>query len=360
MTFSDECALSCYKQIAALDEEHNISIVQHKTSNEIYVKKILTVYNPEIYGYLKNNHIKGLPEIIETVEDDGKLIVIEEYISGKTLRSLLDDGNRFSEKQAVETVLQLCEIVQRLHNASPVIVHRDIKPSNIVITSDGEVKLLDMNAARFSVREGPQDTALLGTVGYAAPEQYGFGTSGVQTDIYSIGILLNEMLIGLSPREKLASGRLGEIIGKCTKIDPKDRYSSVEELTAALKCYQDADGMPAMKKVKYNKWAPPGFRSSDTTHMAIALIGYVMLFIISLTMTVKNAKSETDLWLNRIASILSGLAVVGVSCNYLDIWNLLRIDRIKNRFLRLIAVIFADAAVLFIVLLTMSLIESGL
>lgn len=90
---------------------------------------------------------------------------------------------------------ELCEILEKLHSANPPIVHRDIKPSNIIITNYDHVILLDFNAAKYFTDPNTSDTILLGTKGYAAPEQYGFGSSTPQTDIYAVGILLKELVI---------------------------------------------------------------------------------------------------------------------------------------------------------------------
>ena len=79
-----------------------------------------------------------------------------------------------------------------------------------------------------------EDTSLLGTYGYAAPEQFGFGSSNAQTDLYSVGVLLCEMITGHLPKEGLPEGKVGEIIRKCTRIDPEDRYASVDDLLEVL------------------------------------------------------------------------------------------------------------------------------
>ena len=127
-----------------------------------------------------------------------------------------------------------CRILAQLHRAEPPIIHRDIKPGNIILTEDGTVKLLDMNAAR-QLSEGKEaDTRLLGTAGYAAPEQYGFAQSDARTDIYAAGVLMNVLRTGCLPQEKLAGGSLRRIVRKCTHIDPNRRYASAGELLAAL------------------------------------------------------------------------------------------------------------------------------
>ena len=104
MTTTDACILSCYQEIAVLNPQHGITLVQHSANGTVYVKKILETYNADVYEYLYTHHVKGTPEIVEIVEQDGRLIVIEEYISGQTLRTILDNGNIFTEDAAVTIV----------------------------------------------------------------------------------------------------------------------------------------------------------------------------------------------------------------------------------------------------------------
>ncbi|MCR4746258.1 MAG: protein kinase, partial [Lachnospiraceae bacterium] len=186
-------AVSYYKEIGVLDEEHKVFIVQHIESSHIYVKKVLDVYNESVFIKLRDKPVPGIPKIFDVVNMDGQLIIIEEYISGDTLEQRLANG-ALPAYEALSVTLSLCDIVEKLHSFNPPIIHRDIKPSNIILTSDGRVQLIDLNAAKTCTDDKDRDTRLLGTVGYAAPEQYGFGTSNVQTDIYAIGMLLNTML----------------------------------------------------------------------------------------------------------------------------------------------------------------------
>ena len=357
MTFSDECALACYEQIAAINENHGVYLVQHKHSKNIFIKKILTVYNTSVYQSLRDKHIKGTPEIFEVIEDDGKLIIIEEFISGNTLKSILDNGNCFSEEQALSIIKQLCSILREMHSASPAIIHRDIKPSNIILTSDGEVKLIDMNAAKVHFPNKSEDTALIGTVGYAAPEQYGFGASGVQSDIYSIGVLLNELLTGEPPKKHIAEGPLGRVIQKCTMMDPKDRYSSVDELLYDLNPQKPARPIRTPKNAWYML---PGFRSGNPTNMIIAVLGYGLILLLGLTLTVQTAHSPLHLWVERLFFIGCALSVVFFTCNYLNIWKSFRIDRIRNSIMKVLAVLLVDAGAVLVLLLIMAIIESNL
>ena len=114
MITTDAYILSCYREIAVLNSQHGVTLVQHTVSGTVYVKKILETYNADVYEYLYSHHVKGTPEITEIVEQDGRLIVIEEYINGETLRTILDNGNIFTEDTAVTIIEELCRILLEL------------------------------------------------------------------------------------------------------------------------------------------------------------------------------------------------------------------------------------------------------
>ena len=127
---------------------------------------------------------------------------------------------------------QLCDILDKMHTGSMPIIHRDIKPQNIFIR-DGKVILFDFDIARHYDPDKQKDTTVLGSVGYAAPEQFGFLQTSIQSDIYSCGKLLQVMLTG--KLEQKVEGRIGKVIDKALSMDPKDRFKSALELKEALK-----------------------------------------------------------------------------------------------------------------------------
>jgi serine/threonine protein kinase len=118
-----------------------------------------------------------------------------------------------------------------LHNRGN--VHRDVKPENVMVTAAGRIVLLDLNASR-QVTNASCDTVILGTVGYASPEQMGITQSDARTDIYAAGVLLNVMLTGNHPSVQLAKGYLGRVVQNCTSISPDHRYPSARALLDAL------------------------------------------------------------------------------------------------------------------------------
>ena len=186
-------AVSSFHTIAMINEFHGVYLVQDPDTGKIYVKKVLDVYNPEVYEFLLQHPVAGTPGIIACSEEAGRMVLIEEYISGSSLQEKIE-GNALSEADILRYMLDLCDILEKLHTGEQVIIHRDIKPSNIIITTYNRAVLLDFNAAKFYSPESAEDTVLLGTKGYAAPEQYGFGSSSPQTDIYALGMTLQKML----------------------------------------------------------------------------------------------------------------------------------------------------------------------
>lgn len=328
-------SVSYYKTIAAINESHKIDLVRHQETGKIYVKKTLDVYSIDVYKYLKEHHITGIPEIIEYFEDDGTLILIEEYVSGTTLREMIE-SHRLSPHSIVRYLTDLCGILEKLHSHKPPMVHRDIKPSNIIITSYDNVFLLDFNAAKYrSVEQNrSSDTVLLGTQGYAAPEQYGFGESSPQTDIYSIGIVLREMVNSLSDRDS----SFDAVISKCTQMDPKKRYRSVRDLQNALRKLMDKEADLRPESNTVTTFLPPGFRTMTPGKMAIAIPTYAVVFALCLSFDVRNTFGAA-LWLIRIGFLLIALGDIFIGYNYLGVQRFFPPCRSRNPYLRIFGIL---------------------
>jgi len=232
--FDSSLPISFYKEIAPLSEEHGIIFVQHIETKKVYLKKTLSVYNLDVYEQLFKHHIKNTPRLYALYQHEGLLTIIEEYISGDTLQEVINLCGPLSEAETVSYVIKLCDILIEFHSQQPVLIHRDIKPSNIILTEDERIILIDFNAARQYNSEKERDTRLIGTEGYAAPEQFGFGSSSCQTDIYAVGNLI-KALIGADTDPTLRiSPKLSAIINKCLEMNPKDRYPSAVHLKSAL------------------------------------------------------------------------------------------------------------------------------
>ena len=153
------------------------------------------------------------------------------YFDGMNVSDVIKAG-LYDYKKGAGVITRVCSALSVLHENG--FVHRDVKPENVIIANDGTVKLIDFDACRSYDSGKTADTQILGTVGYAPPEQYGIYQTDKRSDIYSVGVLLNVMLTGKHPSEYLARGKAGRIITKCTSISPELRYPDVKNLITSL------------------------------------------------------------------------------------------------------------------------------
>lgn len=206
-----------------------VSIVRHKKSGTRYVFRRYSG-SGEVYRRLLPVLCPHLPQIMEAAEQDGQTAVLEEYVQGDTLAELLM-GARLTEREARQVTMQLCQALHVLHSMGA--VHRDVKPENVILRGSDAV-LIDFDAARIYKDESESDTQVLGTTGFAAPEQYGIFQSDERADIFSLGVLLNIMLTGKHPSREMAAGKMGRIVRKCTMTAPEQRYQSARALMEVL------------------------------------------------------------------------------------------------------------------------------
>ncbi|MBO5066015.1 MAG: serine/threonine protein kinase [Clostridia bacterium] len=211
-------------------EEKSIVLLRHKVlEKDMICRKFKG--NAEAYKILNGIIFPTLPQIYEVTKAEGKIIVLEEFIKGVTVADILSNG-LFNERGVKKIIRDLCDALTVIHSYG--IIHRDIKPENIMITDEGSVKLIDFDAARLFKNGQSKDTKIIGTTGYAAPEQFGLAQSDERTDIFAVGVLMNVMLTGEHPSQKIYKGKLSKTIEKCIQIDPKKRYRSAEELKKTL------------------------------------------------------------------------------------------------------------------------------
>ncbi len=330
MTLEEESRLSFYRELTVLDEKKNIVLVQDIRNSELCVKKTLDIYSRDVYEQLASVRIEGVPAVKECVADDGKLIVVEEYVQGRSLKQVLDEHGLLNEEQAYEIAVQLVDILVRLHQLEPAIVHRDIKPSNIIIEKNGHVNLIDFNAARHVNADKNEDTRMLGTVYFAAPEQFGFGQSDERTDIYGLGATINYIMTGDKPGAGIAECIFSDILKKCLMVDAKDRYQSAEELRGVLdmlnysivqdnrkkaetafgkdntvsvvRTYRNIRDIIVKMYRKYQKrnydidtswrrYLLPGFRRLNVVYCLIALVWYAVIVWMTITFAVTDSKT---------------------------------------------------------------------
>ena len=353
MDIETRLELSYYKEIAPINEEHRIFLVRNTNTGKIYVKKTLSIYNKDIYQSLKDNPIDGIPRLFLLYEEDNELTIIEEYVSGSTIEELLRDKGAFDEATTVNIISELCDILSAIHSRKPAIVHRDIKPSNVMVAPNGHIYLLDLNAARAGVSKS-EDTELLGTQGYAAPEQYGFGSSTVRTDIYAIGMLMNTMLWGSFNREIFSSVRLAPIIKCCLQIKPEDRYRNTMQIKKSLAEGQEKNYLP---NNVWRKFIPPGFRSRKIAHMIIATIVYVLTGYLCFSLKVKETYGA-ELYFERFMCFLIFFGFVACTFNYLDMQRLIPLCKHRKLPVRIIGITLLNLCTFVVLFFIMFYIDS--
>lgn len=224
--------LTHYDVVKVLSNKNDCEILRlrHKEYNKDIVFRS---YSKSVLAYKKIKSIThpNIPLVFDALDFDDGQIVLEEFIDGITVAEVLEQGKYtyHGAKKIIEGVALALISLRELD-----IIHRDIKPENIIVTRHGAIKLIDFNAARIHTDSKSKDTVILGTIGYAPPEQYGISQSDQKSDIYSLGILLNVMLTGVHPGKKLARGKAGRIVLKCTQIDPNHRFKRIEDLIAKI------------------------------------------------------------------------------------------------------------------------------
>lgn len=243
--FLSDVLNSKFEEMAVLkaSDRGTVTMIRHKESRKKYILRRFEG-NADVYKALIPVSNPHLPRVYETVQLGKETVALTEYILGDSLAEILE-GGALPPDLARKYFLQLAEAVYVLHGQG--VIHRDIKPDNVLIRGD-HVWLIDFDAARLENPPDPvpndpgdfretaagKDTRILGTIGYAPPEQFGISRTDKRSDIYAMGILLNEMLTREHPSVKQAAGRLGRIVQKCTMTAAEKRYPSVRAVINAL------------------------------------------------------------------------------------------------------------------------------
>ena len=223
--------LDTYAVVAELSRKNGCRVLRMRNKSS-QKDLILRLFDTPVAAYDELYKIKcaHLPLIYDTIPLEDGQAVIEEYIDGLTVAQVMESG-RYSYLGARRVISALCDALDVLHRQG--LVHRDVKPENVMIDKNGRVVLIDFNAAR-KVSQADKDTVIMGTVGYASPEQLGVTQSDARTDIYALGVLLNVMVSGKHPSQQLAKGKAGKIVRRCTMVNPDERYQSTLKVAAVL------------------------------------------------------------------------------------------------------------------------------
>lgn len=272
-------------RIIQQDEDKTISCVEDETTHILYIQKVLNYYDIHLYQTLQELKDPHIPKIYDIQEKDNQLILLEEYVNGKTL-----EGQIFDEKEVKIIFHQLCQTLNTLHHLNPPIIHRDIKPENIIYHNQN-VTLIDFDIARFQDKNKFKDTQVLGSVGYAAPEQFGFQQSSAQSDIYSLGKLLNVLLNGQLEVDDTISYSMRKVIHKACQMDAKNRYKDVLDMDRAI---------------QGKNWYIPGIHDETIKKKIIRWIWILLIFGIA-----KEMEGSTNTEFNHMISLqISGFFVL--------------------------------------------------
>lgn len=254
-----------YTELYPLNKSGTVVLIKNNSTGQLFVRKTLQIYDIYVYEYLSTHRPSGIPIIHSFRQTDEGLVVIEEYINGQNLKTAIEERGPMDPQLALKFLTEICKILAPLHQNNPPIVHRDIKPSNILVTDTYGVYLLDFNAATKYSKDKDQDTVLIGTTGYAAPEQYGFKASDPRADVYALGRVAQDLLTGEKSSPENYNGPFANIIKKCLELDPKQRYRDASQLASAFldgsresnkkdnirfSEYKDSEGAPAYFSVR--------------------------------------------------------------------------------------------------------------
>lgn len=254
-------------------------------------------YHPELFNQealilAKISH-PFFPKIADFIEpdEDGYSYIIMEYIDGESLQSRFDRLGRLDWREIIRYAMQICELFDYLHHFKPFpIIYRDLKPSNVLIDHTGHIRLVDFGIARHYSLEGKLDTVQLGTIGFAAPEQFMNMQSDERTDIYTIGALIYYLLSDGNFLGKLPSASLRNlsptlpedlfnIVNKMTERNPADRYQTVMDvhnnLTKLLVDRQLEEERPLVAKTRKLVVVGGLFSGAGSTFVSIGLARYL-------------------------------------------------------------------------------------
>ena len=204
----------------------------------------------ETYMMMKLDH-PAIPRIVDIIEDENSIFVARDYIEGETLETLIKRSGPQPVDKVINWGKQLCNVLGYLHSQKPPCIYRDVKPANMILRPDNTVALIDFGIARTYKPGQREDTVILGTRGYAAPEQFGGSQTDARTDIFGLGMTMFRLVTGINPTEppyevkpiRLVNPNLPQgleyIISKCTQPNPEERYQTCYDLMDDMDNYLD-------------------------------------------------------------------------------------------------------------------------
>jgi serine/threonine protein kinase len=223
-----------------------------------------------------------------------------------------------------------------------------------MVTNDGVVKIIDFNTSRVYREENSKDTFIMGTAGYAPPEQFGFAQTDCRSDIYSLGILFNYLMTGKHPSFEEHRGQYKNIIKKCIDLSPDKRFKSIREFRKALRG-RDFE-VDKSKEKMVNGINIPGFRTSNPIKMAIAAIGYIAIIFMAMSVESKGGDDFTGT-IDKLVTLSVMLGWVALFTNYRNMTEYLPLVNKKNLFLKILGYLISSVLIAIIIVLIAALLQ---
>lgn len=212
-----------------------------------------------------------LPHIVDYYppDADGYAYLVMDYIEGLTLQNWFDQkGKKLSYPLVVQIAWQLCDIFQYLHTRTPrPVIYRDLKPSNVMLDSRNHVRLIDFGIARHFHAEKDGDTLQIGTIGFAAPEQFALSQTDARSDLYTLGAMIYYLLsdgqyyylakVPLSNHRPDLPQGFSEVVQKLLHEDPRERYQTANEVKLRLQEFVSPDVSSLNKGATHGQQASP-------------------------------------------------------------------------------------------------------
>ena len=293
-------------------------------NDEIVVNSLLAEAN-----MMKRLDHPSLPRIVDIIDNGVTIYVVMDYIEGESLDKILNEYGAQSEEMVIGWAKQLCDALGYLHSQKPPIIYRDMKPANVMLKPEGNIKIIDFGIAREYKEQNLADTTVLGTKGYAPPEQYS-GQTDARSDIFALGMTMHHLLTGVDPRSGEAyapvrqwNPELSEgieiIIDRCVEPAAENRYQSCSDLLYDLE-HPELITKGFKKKQKRKLWS---FIMSAALCVVMALAGVVLNMSAT---AVNNQDYDANI---SSSDPTKYFAAVGIYPDRVDAYNML-IEYYKN------------------------------
>lgn len=292
--------------------EHDATLLVSDSANRIFVQKLIpaSVANLEVWQALSRTSSPALVKVWQVTPEPWGISILMDYISGPTLEQLVEAQGALTPQLTTTLISQIAQGAAALHEQG--IVHRDLSCTNIVVGPAGAC-IIDAGIARLQAPDPKRhDTVLLGTQGFAAPEQYGFAETSPRTDVYALGKLAGYLLTGVSPASPIYEEALDDpavvpaplrtLVEQACALSPTDRPASA--LSFAQELQHAANSLPAEKPTPSQPAAMPQPAASPQVDDALQISAVIPAAArTSDAMRSSHSLRAVPIWRERLATI---------------------------------------------------------